>query len=101
MTFGAFQQDNWPGLAKLIEEAAEVTQVAAKLTATNGQWNYWGGRDLRREMIEELGDLQATIWFLQQENFESEERDAITVRALDKLRTFTEWHHRGENHDLR
>jgi len=53
--------DKLNGLSKVIEECGEVVQVAAKIIGNNGSYVYWDEPDLKKLLIEELGDVIATI----------------------------------------
>lgn len=79
----------WPGVSKLGEEAAEVSQVIFKLIGTGGDSNYWGDLDLRAKLIEETGDLLATIHYVMVHN-------GIANQVLDrfdhKSSLFRLWH---------
>lgn len=86
----AFGSDIYPGLAKLIEEAGEVQQVAGKLVMTGGRVEHWDGTDLRARLQEEIADLMAACRFV------AEAAGLVTAsiadRSLRKLRQFREWH---------
>lgn len=78
------------GVFKLQEECAELSVVLAKLVTVNGG-EYWDGRDLDAELIEELGDvLAAADYFM---NFAPA---GVTTEVLDrkakKLKLFHQWH---------
>lgn len=79
--------DQWPGLSKVMEEAAEVVQVASKIIGTDGVVSPWGDADLRVKLTEELGDLLAAITFLA-------EREKLNIidRAGLKLAQYNNWH---------
>lgn len=89
-SFG-FGTDVWPGAAKLMEEAGEVVQVISKLIVNGGSTDYWGDRDLHELMIEELGDLSATIIFFGEQNFSPEDLNKIAARAQLKLDRYAVW----------
>lgn len=86
----AFGSDIYPGLAKLIEEAGEVQQVAGKLVMTGGRAEHWDGTDLRARLQEEIADLMAACRFVA----EACGFDAVAVsdRAEQKLAQFRGWH---------
>jgi NTP pyrophosphatase (non-canonical NTP hydrolase) len=92
-----FGTDSWPGAAKLMEEAGEVVQVISKLIVNGGDTNYWGDRDLHQLMIEELGDLAATLIFFGEQNFNEEDRNRIAERAQLKLERYAVW--KGKRED--
>jgi NTP pyrophosphatase (non-canonical NTP hydrolase) len=81
----------WPGTSKLIEESGELLQVLGKLMAVSGSTNHWSG-DLKKMLIEELGDLAAATAFFIGTNFTADEVVEIQARTLNKLTTFEEWH---------
>lgn len=85
-------QDDWPGLAKLIEECGEVIQVAAKLISTGGSPEHYSGVDLLDAFVEELGDLYAALWFVQEFNPQVDV-EAIGERSILKRQLFEVWHH--------
>ena len=92
-TMFALGAEEWPGGAKVVEEAAEVIQVVGKLMATYGDPNHWSG-DLNHMLVEELGDLTAAMsFFIEESRLDS---DAIDARCAEKLRLFRAWH-RGED----
>lgn len=93
MTAGfAFGDDEWPGIAKLIEEMGEVGQVVGRLMALHGQLATLGGIDVKRDLVKELADLQAAIDFVMGERTR-EERGVFTERRSTKLALFQKWHH--------
>lgn len=86
--------DEWPGVAKLMEEAAETIQVCAKLMATEGANEHWDHTDLTERLTEELGDLQAAIDFMLL--FSGIESHPVHARAKEKLQQFAVWHTEGQ-----
>lgn len=85
----------WPGVSKLVEECGELGQVLGKLIATSGDPAHWDGTDLMARLHDELADVQAAIWFLEEAN--GLDGGAIEGRAHLKVTAFREWHaeHRG------
>lgn len=81
----------WPGTSKLLEEQGELVQVLGKLMATAGDTKHWSG-DLRRMLVEEIGDLSAAITFFQAENLTVDELRQVADRYCKKLALFREWH---------
>lgn len=81
---------SWPGLSKLIEEAAEAMQVAGKLIGAEGQTKHWDGSDLAERIHEELVDLIAACRFVIQANGLDAQR--IEERSDEKLERFWKWH---------
>jgi len=82
--------DKWPGISKLVEECGEVLQVCGKLMGAQGETAHWDGSDLRRELIDELGDVLAAIQFVVAYcNLDPRE---IAARADFKLTLFEKWH---------
>lgn len=67
------------GLTKLVEEAGEVIQVAAKLQAYPGGVHPDGGSLLRERLADELGDLLAAAEIV------------IDLHALDRKRIAAQW----------
>lgn len=89
-SFG-FGTDAWPGAAKLLEEMGEVIQVLGKLIVNSGSTNYWNDRDLHQLLIEELGDLSATIIFFCEQNLSVGDRNRVAERAQNKLNKYATW----------
>jgi hypothetical protein len=81
----------WPGTSKVIEEMGELQQVLGKLIAIAGDTKHWDG-DLRRKLVEELGDLSAALIFFKSENMTHDELLEIAERAEKKLALFRQWH---------
>lgn len=81
--------DNWPGLAKLVEESGELMQVLGKLMATGGVRDHWDGTDLEDRLYEELGDLHGTMLFFVHTNKLDSAR--INKRADNKIELFESW----------
>jgi hypothetical protein len=86
---------NWPGLAKVIEETAELQQVLAKLIATGGQPDYFDGTDLNDSLHCELADTLAAIWFFFHTNPQLDV-EFIHGRANRKLHGFRRWHEESD-----
>lgn len=84
--------DKYPGLAKLIEECAELQTILAKLITTGGEDNYWSGRDLRKDLKDELADVKcAIVHFIETGEFSDHERSEIDARAFMKLDRYRRW----------
>lgn len=88
--FRIAQGSPWPGLGKLVEEAAEVTQVAARLIGAPNAAPHLAEAVLRDRLEEELGDLMAAAAFVAQTNGLDERK--IAARRAEKLSLFTRWH---------
>jgi hypothetical protein len=80
----------WPGTSKLIEEMGELQQVLGKLIAIAGATDHWSG-DLRKMLVEELGDVSAAVRFFATQNLTTEELAAVLARSEKKLARFREW----------
>jgi NTP pyrophosphatase (non-canonical NTP hydrolase) len=80
----------WPGTSKVIEEMGELGQVLGKLIAVAGDTKHWDG-DLRKRLVEEIGDVVAALLFFQH-NLTAAEGQQIAERAEKKLALFREWH---------
>ena len=91
--FSLGQVEQWPGLAKLVEECGEVLQIAGKLIATGGDTSHWSGLDLGDCLTEELGDVLASALFVIENSDISEQ--AVWDRVLAKTALYEEWH--GQN----
>jgi NTP pyrophosphatase (non-canonical NTP hydrolase) len=87
----AFGDDIWPGMAKLNEECGEVIQVIGKFMMTHGNAAHWDG-DLRKKLVEELGDLLAAIGFVAKYGLTEDEERAIQSRVDLKWIKFEAWH---------
>jgi|GEM_PF-1915697 len=81
----------WPGVSKLLEEQGELIQVLGKLMATGGDTDHWSG-DLRKMLVEEMGDVCAALAFVQCENLSVDEVRLVAERAEKKLALFNQWH---------
>lgn len=88
----AFGDKEWPGLAKLNEESGELIQVIGKLMMTHGDRNYWGNVDLRKRLVEEMGDLAAAIDFVSDHVLTPEETHVFVERMKQKRALFEQWH---------
>lgn len=88
------QSEKWPGLAKFVEESSELNVNIAKLIATEGNPEYWGGVDLKKEIEDELADVFAVYLFIIANNNLDEER--MTVRTWEKLQKYAEWRNNKE-----
>jgi hypothetical protein len=80
----------WPGTSKLIEEMGELQQVLGKLIATAGATDHWSG-DLRKMLVEELGDVSAAVRFFARMNLTLEECSFVAIRSDNKLAKYDEW----------
>jgi hypothetical protein len=88
----AFGDKEWPGLAKLNEEAGELVQVVGKLMMTHGDPKHWDGSDLRARLIEEMADEAAAIDFVVDHVLTNEETHAFVERMKQKRALFEKWH---------
>lgn len=82
---------DWPGLAKINEEAGEIVQVIGKLMQTHGKSAHWDGTDLAVRLREELADMIAAITFVVERMNDDEQFDFYT-RMREKLALFRRWH---------
>jgi hypothetical protein len=80
----------WPGTSKVIEEMGELQQVIGKLIAVAGDTKHWDG-DLRKRLVEEVGDLSAALIFFKSENMTRDELLEIAERTEKKLTLFRQW----------
>ena len=82
---------NWPGLAKLGEEANEVGQEVMKIVATGGGLFYGVGTPLFEETLwDEIGDLLAAIRYAVVKNCMP--LGYIEGRAEMKYRKYEDWY---------
>ena len=86
-----FGSKKWPGLAKLNEECGELIQVIGKLMMVKGRSKHWSG-DLRKKMIEELGDVMAASEFVSRHCLTDNERFDLHERITEKRAKFLGWH---------
>jgi NTP pyrophosphatase (non-canonical NTP hydrolase) len=82
--------DQIPGLAKLIEEAGELTQALAKVMALGHMGRHWDGTHLRTRLVEEMGDVRAAMIFFCEAN--NIDKGLVHDRADVKLVQFRYWH---------
>jgi NTP pyrophosphatase (non-canonical NTP hydrolase) len=85
----------WPGLAKLVEECGEVSQVAGKIMAIHGAHDHWDGTNLLTRFQEELADVQAVIEFVRDKNPQLDSAH-FNRRVAKKLAQFNHWHEMGQ-----
>lgn len=84
------------GLAKLLEELGELSQVAAKrLAYFHTRTHPDGAGDLNRRMEDEIADVVAACRFVTQQ-FDLDPVH-ITMREARKLALFNEWHADPDN----
>lgn len=90
---GPFQigGDLWPGLAKLTEECGELLQIVGKIMAYPEQNDHPDGTtDMRKRLLEELGDVSACISFVTSANDLS--YSELVDRIEYKIERFAHWH---------
>jgi hypothetical protein len=85
----------WPGLAKVAEEAAEVQQVIMKIIAFDGATVHLDGTDLLDKLEEELADLQAAIHHLRRKCRKLTCGVQYDNRFIDKINFFEKIHDNG------
>ncbi len=88
----AFGDKEWPGIAKLNEEAGELVQVIGKLMMTHGMAEHWDGTGLRERFVLELGDLAAAIQFVVGRVLTTDEVRLFRTRIQEKFMKFEQWH---------
>lgn len=80
------------GLTKLAEECSELAVVACKKINYMRTDEHPDGTNLRTRMLEEMGDVLASIEFVQYKfNVTTEERAFIEARKELKLNLYDEW----------
>lgn len=84
--------DVWPGTSKVLEEMGELQQVLGKLIGNHGDQIHYDGSDIRKRLIEEIGDLLAAIHFFRAKNLSEQENEEIQKRLDNKLELFMTWH---------
>lgn len=80
----------WPGLGKLIEEAAELIAEAARLIGAVGSAPHLAEVALRARLEDEIADVLAAAEFVAVANGLDERR--IAARKAAKLALFNGWH---------
>lgn len=86
------------GIAKLIEECGELTQVLGKrLAYYTTDEHPDGGPPLRERMEDEMGDVIAAIELVITKH--KLDRVRIGTRVHTKLGTFSEWTERSDNNE--
>jgi len=84
------------GLAKLLEELGELSQVAAKkISYPNTDDHPDGGLPFSLRLEQEMGNVLAAIDFVIATHELSELN--INMRRLEQLRTYHRWHNDPEN----
>lgn len=102
----AIGSDKYPGLSKLIEEAGETSDVladflllkllgrlgmrAGKILGFGSMGRHWDGNFLRKNLEEEIADIEAAIEFVKTKNKLNKKK--ITKRRKEKLKRFNFWH---------
>lgn len=84
----------WPGVAKLIEECGELTQILGKLLAYPDA-QHPDGTNLIDRLHDEIADISAAIEFLISANGNTLDEGRILRRARTKLDQFKDWHAQG------
>ncbi len=79
----------YKGLLKLNEECAELGQITSKQIAYYGEEIYPDGTDLKERLVEEIGDVLATIEYVILHNMLPV--GAIYERKAKKLEKFEKW----------
>lgn len=69
----------------------ELQQALGKLIAVAGETKHWDG-DLRKRLLEEIGDLLAALDFFEIVNLTPTEALQISDRKARKLALFHQWH---------
>lgn len=86
----AFGDEQWPGLAKIVEEFGETSAEIGKLMMTHGDPQHWTG-DVRERVLNEIADSEAAIVFFMRHNPTDEERRAMVRRITEKVNRFEGW----------
>lgn len=85
--------DDWPGLAKLIEECAEVVQLGGKIMAYPDGDHPDGEGPLDERLADELGDLLAAVAYHRAHNRRLVRlKGRIELRLTAKFHLFQRWH---------
>lgn len=86
----AIGAEQYPGIAKLIEECAEVLQIAGKIQGIGHMGKHWDGSNLTERLQEEIGDVLAAIDYAIQHN--ELDQEFIQQRQKQKRELFEKWH---------
>ena len=86
------------GVAKLIEECGELTQILGKKLAYWHTDEHPDGKPIHARIQEEMGDVLAAIWFTAQEL--GLDQRAIQDRAVAKRKLFDTWQAQIDNNDF-
>ena len=79
-----------PGLSKFIEEVGEALQIVGKIMGLGRFGKHWDGKNLRRELEDEMADVLAAANFVIERN--GLDRDRIDKRVKKKIERFNRWH---------
>lgn len=77
------------GLLKLLEELGELSQIASKAAIIHPKTKYYDGRDIKARLVEEMGDVLATLEYVVEKMHLSEV--SIRKRAARKLKMYKMW----------
>lgn len=81
----------WPGLAKLLEEAGEVSEIGGKIVGNDGKHIHYDGTRLDVRIAEEVADLSAACRaFFQLNGYDG--APWVLRREIDKYSKFLRWH---------
>lgn len=87
--------EKWRGLAKLQEEMGELQQVLGKLVENGGhtlvKYEDCHPLDLEAKLIEEAGDVMASLRFFWNSNLTATQVEDVYGRAQMKINRYEEW----------
>lgn len=92
----AIGSEVWPGLAKVMEESGELSQVIAKLLAYPDGIHPDGTFMIER-LENEIADLSAALQYACWANAEKINNRSIDDRRFEKFDRFTRWHYQERN----
>lgn len=90
----AIGSDDWPGLAKLAEEAGELQQVVGKIMAfpylPPGALHP-DGTDLKARLEEEIGDVMGILSYIAGHPLNNLDLERVDARSQQKFERFMRW----------
>lgn len=86
----AIGSNHIPGLSKFIEEVGETLTIVGKLMGLGRFGKHWDGKNLKRELEDEMADTLAAATFVMEKNQLNLGR--IEARMQKKLARFNRWH---------
>lgn len=92
----AMGSEQFPGMAKVVEEMGELQQVVGQILMT-GSLDHWHG-DRTESLIEEIGDVIASLSYFVEKNMADGAKARLNDRIALKLATYNVWDAEGYYH---